>query len=178
MPVDDQALLDLMRREVVRQSRYALIAAEGIEYWLLHYDPDEIDPQEAKDRLWSSVQSFLGAAAIVSKLLWGTGESPIRKSLREALAVDDGSPLRDRELRNTFEHFDERLEALARNMPEPPLIDTYVGHFMGFSMRDRRSLLRGLDPETLSAEYQGKRYQLRPMISELRRLTEFGDDGE
>jgi len=67
----DQALQDLMRREVARQSRYALIAAEEVQRWL-HYESESDDPsyEDAQDRLWANVQSFMGSAAMVSKLLW------------------------------------------------------------------------------------------------------------
>ena len=107
MPVD-QALLDLMRREVARQSQYALIAAEGIEHWLLRYDPGDptyawVGQQDAEDRLWSSVQSFLGGRRRWSRSCWGAGEagSAVRRSLRKGFGVSDDSLLRDRELRNT-----------------------------------------------------------------------------
>jgi hypothetical protein len=175
----DQALQDLMRREVARQSRYALIAAEEIQRWL-HYESESDDPsyEDAQDRLWANVQSFMGSAAMVSKLLWGAGstDDADRRPLREAFGVTDDSALRDRELRNTFEHFDERLEAFYVDLPDHPAVDAYVGSFMGIRMRDVRSLLRGFDPITFSVTYQGKEYELAPMVSELSRLAKLGDE--
>jgi hypothetical protein len=176
MPVEE-ALLDLLSREVTRQSRYALIAYEDIEYWL-HYHPDDptyagIDHKAAEDRLWSNVQSFLGAAAMVSNLLWGVGnsQSELRRCLRDRFGVDDDSPLRDRDLRNTFEHFDERLESLFADLPDGELVDTYAGSFMGMGLRNPRSLLRGIVPDPLAGTYQGSRYECERITPELRRLV-------
>jgi len=47
---------------------------------------------------------------------------------------------------------------------------------MGIRMRDVRSLLRGFDPITFSVTYQGKEYELAPMVSELSRLAKLGDE--
>jgi hypothetical protein len=174
----DETLIQLMQREVARQARFALIAAGRVEHWL-HYLPDDpayagVAHQEAEDQFWSSVQSFLVSAAMVSKLLWGVGDArqTSRRPLRERLDVGEGSMLRDRDLRNTFEHFDERLEAFFNDLPDHEPVDAYIGSFMGISLRDPRSLLRGFDPITFALTYQGRRYELRPIIAELRHLAE------
>lgn len=65
------------------------------------------------DEVW-----FLISASNASKLLWGAGNTDeeaealrgARKPLRESVEVEDSSPLNSRKLRNSFEHFDERLD--------------------------------------------------------------------
>jgi hypothetical protein len=74
--------------------------------------------------VWGELQTILVASANISKMLWG-GKS--RLELRRDLGVTEDSPLRDRELRNDFEHFDERLESWYR-MSEH---GTYVGRNIG-----------------------------------------------
>jgi len=61
---------------------------------------------------WIAIQNILGAAANISKALWGAGgrHSEEREPLRASLQVDDTSPLRDVATRNHFEHYDERLD--------------------------------------------------------------------
>lgn len=64
--------------------------------------------------VWMNLQNFLNACGNVSKLLWSKNLAR-SKFLRDTLRIPDDSPLRVRELRNFFEHFDERLdEALNR----------------------------------------------------------------
>lgn len=67
-------------------------------------------------RIYASAQSLLGAAGMVSKLLWGTKDR--KKSLKRAaelralLGVEDNdfAVLQNRAVRNSLEHFDERLD--------------------------------------------------------------------
>ena len=82
-------------------------------------------------------------------MFWGSSGKleTQRRPLREAFQVDDTSPLRDPDLRNDFEHFDERLESwfdestrkimLARNIGDMELtisgIDEKRFHFFNFA---------------------------------------------
>lgn len=69
-------------------------------------------------RLWFALQGLLGAAGNASKLLWGSGRnaaeqatiSERRKPLRDFVDVGDDSPLKPRQVRNAFEHWDERIK--------------------------------------------------------------------
>jgi hypothetical protein len=73
----------------------------------------EMDRQEIViDRMWFWLQSIIVAAANVSKLIWGEkGRAhQRRRPLIEALGVGSGSPFKSPDLRNSFEHFDERLD--------------------------------------------------------------------
>lgn len=69
-------------------------------------------------RLSAGITVCLAAAAFASKLLWpiGGGEwSQERgRALRDRLAVTQGSPLKSRSVRDSLEHFDERLDQFAR----------------------------------------------------------------
>lgn len=89
---------------------------------------------EITNRTWFALQGILVSAANISKLLWGTGRDPNRakteadrRKLRLSIGVGYRSPLRDRELRNGFEHFDEKLDAWARS--GQPL--GYIGRNVG-----------------------------------------------
>jgi len=67
--------------------------------------------------LWLSL--LLNCAANVSKLLWGVKKTLAaeRRRLREYFQVTDASPVKDRKLRDHFEHFDERIADWARPRP-------------------------------------------------------------
>jgi len=87
--------------ELYRQCDYGVRA---------HRQMDAVLPD--LDDFWFWAQAFLIAAGNASKLLWGVDDKAAkrRRALRDRLEVTADSPLRDRALRNHFEHFDERIE--------------------------------------------------------------------
>jgi hypothetical protein len=66
------------------------------------------------------IQVLLSALGNISKTLWPIGRNKNNKitelretrgnELREALNIKNNSPLKSRKLRDTFEHFDERMD--------------------------------------------------------------------
>ena len=74
---------------------------------------------------WFSLQAILNSAGNVSKLLWGgytkrkeqERAERFRLPLRQSLQVTYRSPIRSRQIRNAFEHFDEELEKRGRGEP-------------------------------------------------------------
>jgi hypothetical protein len=58
------------------------------------------------------LQNLLVQAAAVSRYFWPSRNAHAWRGaqLRNAFALSDDSPLRSRELRNSIEHFDERLD--------------------------------------------------------------------
>lgn len=107
--------------EIVRQATYALTAVEQA----LHHSRD---PQR-RSEAWPAVQSFLTATAIISKLLWpGRSQGTDVRSqwrrfradrLRTELMVSDTSALKDRKVRDSADHFDERIDDFVRDQPVP-----------------------------------------------------------
>src|SRR6266849_8982602 len=98
----DKEQMRLYLWEIEEQCRYALKA------WRLIQPPHtDVDTEP-----WYSIQSFLVATANISKFLWPIPRRETRgKQLREFLSVQDDSPLKRRKVRDSFEHFDERLDS-------------------------------------------------------------------
>src|SRR6185295_10564085 len=87
--------------EIAHQCKSALKAFDKLKAPLQTSDKDEV---------FAAIQAFLTATANISKLLWPSSqadETAERRGaeLRKHLAVSDMSPLKDRTLRNHFEHF-------------------------------------------------------------------------
>jgi hypothetical protein len=101
----DPFVEEVLAAEVHEQCKFALMAHA-------HLTQAQSDPATPIQWTWYSLQNFLVAAANISKLLWGTkpATKARRTRLRIALGVDDTFAIRDRNLRNDFEHFDERVE--------------------------------------------------------------------
>ncbi len=80
----------------------------------------------------SAIQEALTHAANLSRFFWPSrpkGEKPIirlknarAEKLRQAFQLSDSSPLKDRTLRDTLEHFDERLDRF--------LLENDAGYFI------------------------------------------------
>lgn len=84
------------------------------------------------------VRAFLIHAAMCSRLLFPTDaqsrqrkrDKALAQSIRASFGIEDSSPLNDRDVRDSFEHMDERLEHWAEqaNIDEP-ITDWYVPAF-------------------------------------------------
>lgn len=84
---------------------------------------DELEKIEANtEDLVSIVQEAVGHAAALSRYFWPSPQDKKKQpnlkqlkekrgeKLRKAFQIDEGSPLFNRDLRNAWEHFDERLD--------------------------------------------------------------------
>jgi hypothetical protein len=109
----EQRLLHVFQLEVVRQCEFAVMASQEIESVL--NDRNDMNRRPASNgmtRIWYSIHGFLIATGNVSKLLWPPRSRNRERGaeLRESLSVEENSCLQVRDLRDNFEHYDERLE--------------------------------------------------------------------
>jgi hypothetical protein len=130
MPME-QMLREAMLRQIAEQCVAAMMAVQLLNAALGMLEEERVqrqqqgtmpDPQQTettRNQLWFSSHALLNAAANVSKHLWPARRKrqdvqnafPDRgKELRAILGVDHDSPLNSRDVRNDFEHADERLE--------------------------------------------------------------------
>jgi hypothetical protein len=86
------------------------------------------------DTILNSLQTFILHAGNISKYFWTNQDGKkneyhnARASyLRSVFEVDDGSVLRDRALRNSIEHFAERLDSFTQDLKAGEIIPNYVG---------------------------------------------------
>jgi len=158
-------VLRIFQREVERQCKFALIAAQDLSQALQASD---------MDRIWYSIQAFLVAAGNISKLLWPPKRLLPKRGaeLRASLSVGDDSPLEPRTFRNHFEHFDERLEQWATSSERHNFADSNVGPpdmIVGFEPED---YLRNFDPANGAITFRGDEYHLQPVIEAIGELWE------
>lgn len=127
-----------------------------------------------RNGVWYHVQSFLIATANISKLLWNSKESikGRTRALRDALGVPEDSLLKSRNMRNNFEHFDERLETWALKHGRV-FVSNNIGPIGLFDIPgvSRDSYLRNLDPATLQLTFQGQTYDLPSIMVSLNTLN-------
>lgn len=134
------------------------------------------------NRHYYFLQSLLTALGNISKILWPIMKkgdergNEIRenrgKELREALNVKDDSALRSRRLRDTFEHFDERMDTWFEAEERRGFSDRSVGSMEGIIIPSEKDRLRVFDPETWTLICLGQQYKLGPAIQAAYELYE------
>ncbi|WGY01809.1 hypothetical protein QI633_25150 [Nocardioides sp. QY071] len=122
-----QSHTDLFVDEIRQQCRYASFAAADLNAaWEIS------DSVERDERLFFAAQSLLSAAAMVSKLLWPVARSGARgrargEKLRTTLQITASPLVQSRSVRDSFEHFDERMDAVLAKSHQHPYVDQIVG---------------------------------------------------
>lgn len=177
-------LLSKYVREVEYQCNLGMIAANAI------VEKSTTDAFE----VWSPVQSFLAAAAALRRLLFpnpatvGPGGQPLTeeeeqlrlfavtrgKQLRKALDIRGGRPLEKVEVRNAFEHFDQRLDQLMFKIQDGQaqsiIIDRTIGSENEMFVIDGAPAphkLRHFDPVTGVVSILGSRVDLGELQTDL-----------
>ena len=148
------------------------LAAQG-------FDAREPEPGTPMDdatfsELWLSLQTMVLAVGNLSKLLWGSGgrRSDEREPIREAIGVRDEALLSRTAMRNSFEHWDERVERWFRENPDRHFVDVLIGparpHVPGL---DDTMVFRQFNPETGEMTFWGESLNLRQALKEAQELV-------
>lgn len=122
--------------------------------------------------LFYHVQSFLGAVANISKLLWAQSEGSVRKRrkpLRDSLAIKDDSPLMNRKMRDKYEHFDECLDDWWKETPQKFIIDMTSGSVRSLFNPSPvgKMMFRHLDPYTKKLTFWNYEVNLAEVVQAL-----------
>lgn len=151
----------------------------------------KIDPQEKKDLLLDCLQNVVNQSGAISRYFFpsrdgvkGTDKKTIHRDrgqyLSRVFGVKDNSPLMNRALRNSIEHFDERLDLYLQDgvvgyifpsliLPEPE--DSDVPHHIFRAYYLKEGIFQVL----------GERYEIQPIVDEVARihdlLVKFDDNG-
>ncbi len=114
------------------------------------------------------LQNVLIQAAALSRYFW-----PVRKAhewrgdqLRGAFGIADDSPLRSRDLRNSIEHFDERLDVFLEGDVTGHILPEYVGPFAEATEVPVR-LFRAYYVDKGVFELLGQRFDIQPLAQAL-----------
>ena len=125
------------------------------------------------DRPYYFLQSLVIALGNISKIFW-PGKRFERRGLelRTFLEIKDDSPLKSRDLRNLFEHFDEYADDWFAAEERRRFSDRAVGTTEGWIIPTEKERLRVFNPETWTMTCLGKDYQLGPAIQAAYELCE------
>lgn len=181
----DQFVLDVFKSEVEQQCAFAQMALEDMSN-------GSNDPGKGgAARFWYGTQAFLAACANISKMCWPDENRKRNRTdhekepeddwkfriergqeIRTVLGLTDASPLKPRELRNLFEHFDERLDLWTRTSPNRILLMRSIGHPGAFQIDGMgpNDMMGYFDLTTNVVTFQDSMFDLGPMIQAVQEL--------
>lgn len=92
--------------EVKQQAEYAVLSYDII----INTPIVMINSKKDKDIFWLHISNFLNSTAIISKILWGNKNNYTeREGIRNTLNISDEMFIRNRDIRNNFEHIDNKV---------------------------------------------------------------------
>ena len=134
---------------------------------------------------WFAVaQSILAAAAMFSKILWPNPTSDLDeedrewmrrrgKSLRRALKITSNRALESRAVRNSFEHFDDRLDRLVREKRSGAFVDMTVGSPEMIQIEGMDAwFLRQIDNSSGNVSVLGDSVNIRELVEIMKDIAE------
>ena len=147
--------------ELVAQLGYIKIAWEGLQQ--LVHKPDFTLGSDIP-RVYFFVQAFFNAQGTASYLLWPTSTN--RPNLAGILSLDDSSPLKSKEPRNSLVHVDDRIsKQWAKVGKRGSGVHHSLGSLeatveMGFEPHEIYQLI---DTTRMTIVFFGKTYRMRPI---------------
>lgn len=108
----------------------------------------------------------------ISRFFWPSknhGHYKIRaEKLREVYHIDDSSVLKNRDMRNYIEHFDEKLDDFLKEFSTWKVMRKYVGPFN--LVDDNRTFFRAYFYDKDIFKMFNIEYEMEPIIDEIRRI--------
>lgn len=160
--------------EIQRQCAYGLYSIDEMQKYLnQEFEADIV-------AFWYYAQGFLISCANVSKFLWGARpmketEKELRKSIRSMLGVNSRFSIKDRNVRNGFEHFDERVIDWLYQNPGLYITDSCIGDINSFE-NENTTIFRFFSTKDYTITVQGEVYDVEKIAYELKYIKEKIDE--
>jgi hypothetical protein len=126
---------------------------------------------------WFGVDAALGALANISKVFFPPCNASSRtrrrcRQMREAFGVKDDSLLKERALRDAFEHFDEAIDQWFRNTERRNFADRIIAAPGAIQGIDPGDYLRHFDPDANVVSVLGESLDLQALVNEVQELVQ------
>ncbi|TGD59136.1 hypothetical protein [Flavobacterium humi] len=121
--------------------------------------------------LIDAVQNICTQAALISKFFWPVSRTKIHKGrgkrLREAYGIHEQNCLKDKQVRNFIEHFDEKLDLYLSEFTAGTIIPIYVGPRIDM---EAKQIFRGYFLNEAVFTILHLEYKIIPIIDEIERI--------
>ncbi|MDO4686324.1 MAG: hypothetical protein Q4A92_07215 [Corynebacterium sp.] len=159
------------KKNIVRWAKLLFIQTQCTEvlkaYCNMQKELQNLDVNE----FWQSAARLVNSAALISKTLWGKSNDPLWVQLKAELEVTENMEIKNKQIRNSFEHFDERLDEWEKKSENGVLIDGNIGPVDSIKVAGANqesellSRLRHFDPSTGIISFFGKEFSV-PKVAE------------
>ena len=155
--------------ELQTQCEWALAAVNGLNQCLTG------GGAESTANFFRFAAAVLQHAGLASKLLWPPG-SPVgfknkrakarAQHLRASLKIDEHHPLKNRSLRDHFEHYDERLDDWLANSPNHIFVNNVIGprSVIGGNVVQDHEIIKLFNPHTKELVFRGSAYNVQQIV--------------
>ncbi|WP_367769179.1 hypothetical protein AB3G33_10685 [Flavobacterium sp. WC2421] len=121
--------------------------------------------------LVDAVQNICIQAAQISKFFWPINNNKIHKKrgqrLREVYEIDESNCLKNKDVRNFIEHFDEKLDLYLNQFIAGTIIPFYVGPRIEM---EARQIFRGYFTNEAVFKILQLEYEVIPIVEEIERI--------
>jgi hypothetical protein len=161
-------------RAMLFNTRSAVVSIESVSTTLEQISRDlsgDALAQLDRSALLGELQNIILQAAALSRYFWPVrqGREARASQLRAALDVADDNPLKNRDLRNEIEHFDEKLDAYLSDGIAGYIFPEFVGPLLENDGIPAH-IFRAYYLDVGLFEMLGKRYEIEPLAHEILRL--------
>lgn len=157
-------------KSLLNKTRSILIDVESINNFWKNGNHD----CKNDDMILDLLQNIIVNVAGISRFFWpsnSTGYYKIRaEKLREVYLVKDSSVLKNRDMRNFIEHFDEKLDDFLKKNATWKVMQKYVGPII--YVNDARVFFRAYFYDTGIFKMFNVEYEIKPIIAEIKRIHE------
>lgn len=126
------------------------------------------------DAILDLLQNIIVNTGGISRFFWpskNNGYHKIRaEKLREVYCISDFGVLRNRDMRNYIEHFDEKLDDFLKEYTSGIVMPKYVGPIS--LIHDARIFFRAYFYDKQVFKMLNVEYEIKPIIDEIRRIHE------
>ncbi len=153
---DESFLVYIMGIELDRQRRHLLRANRHMRRALRQGD---------HEAALFYLDALVRCAGAISRILWPSVAKykPRGRRLRKLFRVGKRSPFVQREVRNAFEHFDEKVEKWLGS-GETVVIDSNIGSKSAFVGQHTLRHLRHLDPTAMTVSFLDESVRIDPLV--------------
>jgi hypothetical protein len=164
---DDQLsehVVSIFQGEVHNQAEFVTMAILDLDEMI-----KQLGPGFDHDRFWFTMDAALGAIARLGDIFWPRDKESRSKRrgriLRERFGIEAADEATKRDVRNSFEHFAQRLDSWAETSEHGMFIDRNIGP-AGALVNVPVSYARHYDPRTHVISVFGQELNLRDAYRE------------
>lgn len=151
----------------------ALVGEIALQAKLAEMAGENLSNASTSFEYWGAIQSILSASANVSKILWPRKKRKVRgEYLRKLLNIDEEHLLSDRSIRNSFEHYDERIEDWFEEHDAGVYRDLALEAHVPSLLMPPKFSHRSYDQYTHDLKFRDEKINLQELLSELTKLKE------